>query len=144
MRPHVGVLTLGVADLDRTRRFYLDGLGWPAVIDVPGEVIFVQVGHGLLLSLWNLNELIGEAGPVGTPPASVTFGHLVDSAQSVSDVLDEAAAAGGTVLVSATERAWGGVSGYFADPDGYRWEIAWNPSLHLNAGGDGTVRFGDP
>jgi catechol 2,3-dioxygenase-like lactoylglutathione lyase family enzyme len=140
MRPHVGVLTLGVADLDRSRQFYVEGLGWPTVLDVAGEVIFIQVGHGLVLSLWDLSAMIAEAGPVGTPPASVTLGHLVDSPAAVARVLDEAAAAGGTVLSPAVQREWGGVSGYFADPDGYRWEIAFNPSLAVDS--EGRVHFG--
>lgn len=140
MEPHLHLLTLGVRDLAVTRRFYVDGLGWTPLLDVPGEVMFVQIGHGLLLSLWNLDELVTEAGPVGGGPAAITLGHIVPTESDVTDVLDRAVAAGATLLAPATRRQWGGLSGYFADPDGYRWEVAHNPGFAVD--GDGTVRIG--
>ncbi|MDG3015401.1 VOC family protein [Speluncibacter jeojiensis] len=141
MQPRVDVLTLGVRDLDRSRRFYVDGLGWEPVLDVPGEVIFVQIGHGLLLSLWGVDDLSAEAGGVGHGPtaAPMSLGHIVPDEQSVGQVIDRAVAAGATAITSATRRDWGGVSGYFADPDGFRWEVAYNPGFSVAA--DGTVRI---
>ena len=62
MQPRVDIITLGVPDLDVARRFYLDGLGWPAVFDVPGEVVFIQIGHGLLLGLFGSAALDVDAG----------------------------------------------------------------------------------
>lgn len=142
MEQRLNVISLGVRDLDASRRFYVDGLGWTATLDVPDEVIFVQIGHGMLLSLWNLEAMTAEAGPVGSPPASITLGHNVPHESDVTQTLDVAIAAGGTLLAPATRRDWGGTAGYFADPDGYRWEVAHNPGLSVAA--DGTVVFAVP
>lgn len=140
MQPRLDLLTLGVRDLAAAHRFYVEGLGWPAVLHVPGEVLFVQIGHGLLLSLWDLDHLVAEVGPVGTGPAPITLAHVLPSESEVTEVLDRAVAAGATLLSAGVRRDWGGFSGYFADPDGYRWEIAHNPGLRVDA--DGTVHLG--
>lgn len=129
MKPRLDLISLGVRDLDAARRFYLDGLGWPASLDVPGEVIFLPIGHRIILSLWAIDEMVAEVGPVGPGPASITLAHNVDTVPEITEILDRAVAAGGTLLAPATEREWGGASGYFADPDGYRWEIAVNPGF---------------
>ncbi len=127
MEPRLNFVTLVVADLDRARRFYLDGLGWPAALDVPGEVVMVQVGAKLVLSLWAEAAAAGEIGPVargGTLP--FTLAHNVASPAEVDAVLAVAGAAGARVF-AAQARDWGGYSGYFVDPDGFRWEVAHNP-----------------
>ena len=145
MDQSLSLITLGVADLTVTRSFYIDGLGWTPALEVPDDVIFVQVGHGLLLSLWNSAHMVAEAGPIvdarggdGAPP--ITLAHQCPDPATVDEVLALAARAGSPRVVPGEHRAWGGYSGYFSDPDGYRWEIAHNPSLHIGA--DGTVRFG--
>jgi catechol 2,3-dioxygenase-like lactoylglutathione lyase family enzyme len=144
MEQTLNVIALGVRDLDASRRFYVDGLGWTPKLDVPNEVIFLQVGHGLLLSLWAREEMATEAGEFyrGDAAVPITLAHNVPEEAGVATVLDRATAAGGTVLVPATKRDWGGVSGYFADPDGYRWEIAHNPGLTFAP--DGTITFAPP
>lgn len=127
MEARVHLITLVVADLDRARRFYLDGLGWSAALDVPGDVIMVQVGEKLVFSLWAESAAHAELGPVsrgGTLP--FTLAHNVGSAEEVDVVLEAARAAGATVHAAST-RDWGGTSGYFVDPDGFRWEVAFNP-----------------
>ena len=139
MQPRLDLLTLGVRDLQAAHRFYVGGLGWPAALHVPGEVLFVQIGHGLLLSLWDLDHLIAEVGPVGTGPAPVTLSQNLPSETEVTEVIDRAVAAGASLLSPGARRAWGGFSGYFADPDGYRWEIAYNPGLRVDAGGAVTI-----
>ncbi|MFC7451275.1 VOC family protein [Rhodococcus daqingensis] len=146
MKQHLSVLTLGVADLPRAHAFYVGGLGWTPTLYVPGEVLFLQVGHGVVLSLWSADEMAREAGP--TAPvvgeqgrAPVTLGHNVGSPGEVDEVLAAAARAGGSVLVAGARRAWGGYSGYFADPDGYRWEIAHNQGLVVHE--DGRVAIGE-
>lgn len=146
MEQSLSLVTLGVADLSVTHSFYVDGLGWSPLLVVPDEVIFIQVGHGLLLSLWNSTEMIEEAGPIfdarggdGAPP--ITLGHLTSDEAAVDAVLERAAAAGSPRVLRGQRRSWGGYSGYFSDPDGYRWEIAYNPGLQVDA--DGTVRFGE-
>ncbi|MGV9733047.1 VOC family protein [Rhodococcus aetherivorans] len=128
MEQRLSFVTLAVADLERTRRFYVDGLGWTPVVDVPGEVVMIQVGPHLVLSLWDERQFAAEVGPVqrgGVPP--VTLAHNVADRADVDRVLDTARRAGADRVSDAVEREWGGYTGYFADPDGFRWEIAWNP-----------------
>lgn len=144
MEQRINIITLGVRNVDTSRRFYLDGLGWTATLEVPNQVIFLQVGHGLLLSLWAREEMAAEAGEFyrGDAALPITLAHNVADDAEVTAVLDRATAAGGTLLLPATKRDWGGVSGYFADPDGYRWEVANNPGLTY--GSDGTITFAPP
>ena len=127
MEPRLNFVTLVVADLDRTRHFYLDGLGWTAALDVSGEVVMIHVGNKLVLSLWAESAAHAEIGTVtrgGTLP--FTLAHNVASPAEVDAVLKTASSAGATVHV-AQQRNWGGYSGYFTDPDGFRWEVAFNP-----------------
>jgi len=130
MDASMSMVTLGVRDLAVARRFYVEGLGWVPAAEVEGDVVFIKVGPGLLLGLWSRDALSAEAGGlyVGDQPAPISLAHMVPDAESVSRVLDDAVAAGATLITPATSREWGGVTGYFADPDGYRWEIACNPS----------------
>ena len=129
MDQRISFVTLAVADLDRTRAFYLDGLGWTAAMDVPGEVLMIQTGEHLVLSLWSEAEFAAEVGPItrgpGVPP--VTLAHNVASTAEVDAILETARAAGADPVVPAVQRDWGGYTGYFGDPDGFRWEIATNP-----------------
>ncbi|PVU83040.1 glyoxalase [Cellulomonas sp. WB94] len=140
MEPRLTLLTLGVRDVARSRRFYVDALGWPAVL-VADDIVMVQVEPGLVLSLWDLEAMRAEVGTVGDPAtASITLAHNVSDPAAVTRVLDEAVAAGGTLVQPGQVREWGGFSGYFADPDGYRWEVAHNPGLVVAP--DGTVTLG--
>jgi catechol 2,3-dioxygenase-like lactoylglutathione lyase family enzyme len=129
MDASMSMLTLGVRDLAVARRFYVDALGWAPAAEVEGDVCFVKVGPGLLLGLWSRDSLSAEAGGlyVGDEPAPISLAHMVPDAETVTRVLDDAVAAGATLVAPATKREWGGVTGYFADPDGYRWEVAYNP-----------------
>ena len=127
MEPRLNFVTLVVADLQRARRFYLDGLGWTAALDVRGEVAMIHVGAKLVLSLWAESAARAEIGEVtrgGTLP--FTLAHNVSSPAEVDSVLDKAREAG-AIVYNAEQRDWGGYSGYFADPDGFRWEVAFNP-----------------
>ncbi len=129
MDQRISFVTLAVPDLDATRRFYLDGLGWDAALDVPGEVLMIQAGEHLLLSLWVDAEFEAEVGPIarGEGVAPIALAHNVAEKSEVDAVLATARAAGADPVQDAFEREWGGYSGYFADPDGFRWEIAYNP-----------------
>ncbi|MBK8293738.1 MAG: VOC family protein [Solirubrobacterales bacterium] len=142
MEPKVTVLTLGVRSLEISRRFYVEGLGWKPLVEVEGEVIFIQVAGGQVLALWSVDELAREAGSVGhsakAPP--IAIGHNVDSAGEVAAVLKEAVAAGATLIRKAGATDWGGTNGYFADPDGFRWEVAHNSGFRVTA--DGRVHMG--
>jgi catechol 2,3-dioxygenase-like lactoylglutathione lyase family enzyme len=129
MEPRVSFITLAIADLEAARRFYVDGLGWSAELDVPGEVLMIRVGERLVLSLWAESGFEGEVGPIrrGAGLAPVTLAHNVPPRAAVDAVLETARAAGASMVGVGEERDWGGYTGYFADPDGYRWEVAWNP-----------------
>lgn len=129
MEPRLNFVTLIVADLAASRRFYVDGLGWPVELEAPGEIVMVRVGDKLVFSLWQENKAVEELGPVGRPEGALPFtlAHNVPTVEDVDRVVAEAVIAGGVVIAEPTQRDWGGYSGYIADPDGFRWEIAYNP-----------------
>jgi catechol 2,3-dioxygenase-like lactoylglutathione lyase family enzyme len=129
MDQRISFVTLAVADLDATRRFYVDGLGWEAALHVPGDVLMVQVGEHVVLSFWVAPHFEAEVGPIRRGPglAPVTLAHNVATQTEVDQVLATAREAGADPVQPAARREWGGYTGYFGDPDGYRWEIAWNP-----------------
>lgn len=129
MDQRISFITLAVADLDASRAFYLDGLGWSAEFDVPGEVVMIRTGQHLVLSLWAVEAFEAEVGrPIvrgaGVPP--ITLAHNVATESEVDEILELAHGLGAEVA-RAERRDWGGYTGYFADPDGFRWEIAVNP-----------------
>ena len=129
MDQRISFVTLAVRDLDATRAFYVDGLGWTPALDVPGEVLMIKAGERLVLSLWAEAGFETEVGPIRRGPGlvPVTLSHNVRTNAEVDEILATARAAGADPVVAAVEREWGGYTGYFADPDGFRWEIATNP-----------------
>jgi catechol 2,3-dioxygenase-like lactoylglutathione lyase family enzyme len=129
MDPRVSFITLAVADLAATRRFYVDGLGWTPDLEEAGEVLMFRVADKVVLSLWAESGFESEVGPVrrGSGIVPITLAHNLATRPEVDAVLADARAAGATEVSDAVEREWGGYTGYFADPDGYRWEIAFNP-----------------
>ncbi len=128
MEPRISIITLGVADLDRSLRFYRDGLGLPTTWSPDRGVIFFQTG-GTCLALYPLNDLAKDAliAPLAQRSAwsGVAFAHNVRIKEDVVRVLAMAEAAGGKIQKPAQDAFWGGYSGYFTDPDGYLWEVAW-------------------
>jgi catechol 2,3-dioxygenase-like lactoylglutathione lyase family enzyme len=143
---HLDVLTLGVADLAASRRFYVDGLGWPVALDAP-EIVFLQAGHGRLVGLWHRDELKADLGPSGPPGGGwaaggappLSLGINVGSEAEVDAGMARAEAAGARIVKASQPAPFGGYSGYFADPDGFLWELVWNPGFSVDA--DGTVRL---
>ncbi|MCW4354492.1 VOC family protein [Hoyosella sp. YIM 151337] len=129
MEMRVSFVTLAVRNLAASRRFYVDGLGWEPAMEVPGEVLMFQVGAHVVLSLWDKRQFEAEVGPIvhGEGVAPFTLAHNVATRPEVDAVLATARRAGADPVHDGQERAWGGYTGYFADPDGFRWEIAWNP-----------------
>ena len=129
MDPRVSFITLAVVDLGASRSFYVDGLGWEPALEQDGEVLMFQVADTVVLSLWAASGFEEEVGPIrqGSGLVSVTLAHNLATRDGVDAVLAEARAAGATEVSDAVEREWGGYTGYFADPDGYRWEVAFNP-----------------
>jgi catechol 2,3-dioxygenase-like lactoylglutathione lyase family enzyme len=126
MEQRISFVTLAVRDVAAARAFYVDGLGWAASHD-DDEVVMVRAGEHLVLSLWDRAAFEAEAGPVADGPAPITLAHNVRTREEVTAVMAEMTAAGGTPVSGPAEREWGGFTGYVADPDGYRWEVAWNP-----------------
>ena len=138
MKPRISVLTLGVADLQRSLEFYRDGLGLPSAGIVGqefeyGAVAFFELQAGLVLALWPHGSIVHDAGlpperPSGT---AITIGHNVNSTEEVDVVMEQARQAGARVVKPPGETFWGGYAGYFQDPDGHLWEIVWNPQLRV-------------
>jgi len=128
MQPRISVITLGVADLERSLRFYRDGLGLPTTRTADEGIVFFQT-QGATLALFPYGELADDVGPGWNEPrsrfAGITLAHNVRERHEVDAVLAAAEAAGATIVKAADDTSWGGYSGYFSDPDGYLWEIAW-------------------
>jgi len=136
MKPRITLITIGVDDLERSLRFYRDGLGLPTQGIVGrefeyGAVAFFDLQSGLKLALWPRRSIARETGiPSGAPaPTEFTLGHNVSSKEEVDAVMTQARNAGAVIVKEAHETFWGGYAGYFEDPDRHLWEIAWNPSL---------------
>lgn len=127
MEARLSLVTLGVADLARARAFYL-ALGLPLRPESQDSVAFFQL-HGLWLSLYAREALAEDVGcdAAGSGFRGITLAHNVRSKEEVARVLKEAEAAGGRIVKPAQDVFWGGHSGYFADPDGHLWEVAYNP-----------------
>jgi len=126
MNPHVSVITLGVRDLDKAKRFYSEGLGWPIQQEDFNWVCFILAGGSSALALYPWDALADDAGvPAGgTGFRGITLAYNVRSEERVETTLAEAERAGGKVVKPANRASWGGYSGYFADPEGYLWEVA--------------------
>jgi uncharacterized protein len=126
VEPRISFVTLGVADLDRATAFYRDVLRLPCQDTTPG-VRFFAMGP-LTLALHPRPRLAADAGidPAGTGFAGVTLSHNVRTRPEVDRLLAEAAGGGGALIRPGRETDWGGYAGYFADPDGFVWEVAWN------------------
>lgn len=138
MKPRITVVTIGVDDLERSLRFYRDGLGFPTEGIVGtgfehGAVVFIDLQAGLKLALWPRASMARDTGlPVGPPSATeFTLGHNVSSRVDVDAAMDQARAAGAHIVKEAQDTFWGGYAGYFQDPDGHLWEVVWNPSLEV-------------
>jgi catechol 2,3-dioxygenase-like lactoylglutathione lyase family enzyme len=127
MQPHIHVITLAVADMDRARRFYRDGLGLPVRDDKP-PVVYFQL-QGTWLALFPREALASYANVAadGRGFSGVTLSSNVASREEVDQTMSAAEKAGATVVKAPHEVDWGGYTGWFADPDGHLWEIVWNP-----------------
>lgn len=136
MRPRITLITLGVDDLDRSVRFYREGLGFRTEGIVGkefeyGAVAFFDLQAGLRLALWPRKSLAHDSGlPPGKPSATeFCLAHNVASKAEVDAVMAQARAAAATIVKPAQDTFWGGYAGYFQDPDGHLWEVAWNPRM---------------
>jgi uncharacterized glyoxalase superfamily protein PhnB len=136
MRPRITLLTLGVEDLEKSLEFYRDGLGLPTQGIVGkefehGAVAFFDLHHGLKLAIWPRDSIAHDANISKTAHSATEFtiGHNVSSKEEVDTVMEQARKAGAKIVKAAEDTFWGGYAGYFQDPDGHLWEVAWNPQL---------------
>lgn len=131
MEQRISLITLGVADIAQSRRFY-EQLGWKASRASEQSVVFFQL-RGIALALYGLQSLAKDANlSVGRGGfGGITLAYNVRRREDVDAVLAEAQKAGGRMLKPAQDVFWGGYSGYFADLDGHPWEVAWNPGFGL-------------
>jgi uncharacterized protein len=139
----ISIVTLGVERLERSIAFYRDGLGLPLANDPDQGIAFFDL-PGTVLALYPYDELAEETGlPAnrGIGFGGITLAQNLPAKDDVDRMMAQAEAAGARVLTPPVERHWGGYSGYFADPDGYAWEIAWGPDFKYNE--DGTLRLSE-
>jgi catechol 2,3-dioxygenase-like lactoylglutathione lyase family enzyme len=125
VKPAVNVITLGVRDLARSKRFYTDGLGWPTRVEDDNWIVFPLGGGATELALYPWDDLADDAGvPAdGSGFRGVSLAYVVRAEERVDAVLSDAERAGAKIVKLAQRTDWGGYSGYFADPDGHLWEV---------------------
>ena len=138
MKPRITVITIGVDDLEKTLSFYRDGLGLPTqgIIGQEfehGAVAFFDLQSGLKLAIWPRRDIAHDASiPKSVKSATeFTIGHNVGSKDEVDAVMEQARNAGAAITKKAQVTFWGGYAGYFQDPDGHLWEVAWNPQWEI-------------
>ena len=138
MQQQISVITLGIADLARSKHFYVDGFGWKPVFETP-DIVFYQM-NGLMLGTWLASALAEDTRRVGLKPGAFSLAHNVPTQADVQPLLDRLANFGGRMLRVADAPPHGGFRGYVADPDDHAWEIAFNPAWPIDA--EGRVTFG--
>ena len=138
MKPRITVLTIGVDDLEKSVRFYRDGLGLKTegIIGKEyeyGAVAFFELQNGVKLGLWPRKSISQDTKITLTSlsPTEFIIGHNVNSKKEVDDVMEQAKKAGANIIKPAQDTFWGGYAGYFQDPDGHLWEIVWNPEWNI-------------
>lgn len=136
MKARITVITIGVDDLERSLRFYRDGLGLTTegIFGKEfeyGAVAFFDLQAGVKLAIWPRKSISLDSGlPLGDPSSTeFTLGHNVSSKAEVDEVMEQAKKAGAVIVKPAEETFWGGYAGYFQDPDRHLWEIVWNPEM---------------
>ena len=137
MNSHLHLVTLGVADLDRARKFYTKTLGWAPSKASNDSVVFIQAG-GVVLSLYPRVALAEDASlpPDGTGFGGVAFAYNTRSEREVDEIISELTSKGVNILKPPQKAFWGGYHAYFADPDGNPWEVAFNPYFSFDNSGN--------
>jgi len=139
MQQQMSVITLGIAEIARSRRFYAEGFGWRPVFET-AEIVFYQM-NGFVLGTWLEAALAADSGrPRLARPGAFALAHNVPGQGDVEPAIDRLLAAGGRLLKAPVAPPHGGFAGYVADPDDHAWEIAWNPAWPIAE--DGRVTFG--
>jgi catechol 2,3-dioxygenase-like lactoylglutathione lyase family enzyme len=134
MEPRISIITLGVEDFARSLRFYRDGLGWPTSATEASPIAFFHTS-GTRFAIYPLEHLAADISPDLSPQrvgfGGITLAHNVRTREAVGTVLAQAEAAGARIVKAAQDTSWGGHSGYFTDPDGYYWEVAFAPMFQF-------------
>jgi catechol 2,3-dioxygenase-like lactoylglutathione lyase family enzyme len=139
MQQQLSVITLGVADLARSRGFYVDGFGWKPVFE-NAEIVFYQM-NGFVFGTWLTAALEKDSGRAGlTRPGAFALAHNMAKQEDIAPMMARLARHGGRILKPAAAPPHGGFAGYVADPDEHAWEIAWNPAWPISP--EGYVTFG--
>lgn len=142
MEPHISIITLGVRDLERSFAFYHRGLGFPTTREPEQGIIFFQT-QGVCLALYPQGKLARDISPdfpsERGPFSGMTLAHNTRSKSEVDEIIQRAAKAGGRILKTPQIADWGGYSGYFSDPDGYLWEVAWSADWQFHEDGSLVV-----
>lgn len=138
MKPRINILTIGVKDLEKSLAFYRDGLGLETqgIVGTEfehGSVVFIDLQNGMKLALYPKKEIAWDAkiSLDSQSATEFTIGHLVNSKKEVDKVIAQAKKAGAKITKPTEDTFWGGYAGYFQDPDGHLWEIAWNPQIKV-------------
>ncbi len=144
MEPRISIITLGVADMPRAIRFYRDGLGFPTSAKDDAGIAFFKTS-GTCLALYPRDKLAEDVAPglPSEPPpvfSGVTIAHNTRTKEEVDQVLALAERAGGRIVKRAQDVFWGGYSGYFADPDGHLWEVAWSKDMKFHPDGSLVIQ----
>ena len=138
MEPRISIITLGVTDFIRSLRFYRDGLGWPTRVTESSDIAFFNT-TGTRFAIYPLEKLAEDISPILASARSgfggITLAHNVRAREEVATILAQAEAAGARIVKPAQDAFWGGHSGYFTDPDGYYWEVAFAPGFQFAADG---------
>jgi uncharacterized protein len=138
MEQRLSLITLGISDLSRARKFY-EALGWRTGAEEGDDVVFFQAG-GMVFALWDRAKLAEDSAvKEGSGWGGVTLAYNTRSQKDVDDVIEEARAAGATIGREPGETFWGGYSGVFIDPDGYPWEVAHHPHWTIEEDGALTI-----
>ena len=139
MEQRLSLVTLGVSDLQRSIRFY-EALGWQRSMRAAEGVAFFQA-PGIAFGLYPIESITADTGlvPGRTGFGGVVLSHNAREREDVDRLLNEATTAGATLVKAGHEVSWGGYVGYFRDPDGYLWEVAWNPAFPIDAAGNITL-----
>lgn len=138
MQQQISLITLGVADVARSKAFYREGFGWEPVFELD-EIAFFQM-NGMVFGIWEKEKLEADMGRPCAPAGSFALAHNVESAAAVDEVIARLTGAGATLLRPADAPSHGGYRGYIADLDGHAWEIAWNPAWTVDNAGHVTFR----
>jgi hypothetical protein len=138
MKRRINILTLGVNNLEKSLRFFRDGLGWQTqgIVGTEyenGAIVVFELAGGLMLCLYERKNLAWDSGLEQQPESATEFsiGHLVNTGDEVNSVMEQAQKAGATIIKTAQKTFWGGYAGYFKDLDGHLWEIAHNPAFTI-------------